>query len=79
MQIAFSAYQARQNIINTEFSFDLPALNQESLDEEDYKGKVILVPFWTVTLPQSLQLMKRLESIRAGFPRQCRNAGHQFR
>ena len=68
VQIAFSAYQARQNIINTEFSFDLPALNQESLDEEDYKGKVILVPFWTVTLPQSLQLMKRLESIRADFP-----------
>ena len=70
VQVASQAYQARQNIIGTNFELDLPLINQETLNQSDYQGKVVLVPFWTVALPESLQLMKVLEAIRANYPDQ---------
>lgn len=70
VEIASSAYRTRQEIIGTEFQFDLPLVNREVFNEKDYQGKVILVPFWTVTLPESLQIMKILETIRDQSPDQ---------
>jgi hypothetical protein len=70
VNIAARAYQTRQSVIGTEFKFDLPLITQESLRVSEYQGKVLLVPFWTVTLPESLQIMKLLESIRDKNPEQ---------
>ncbi|MBL6724550.1 MAG: TlpA family protein disulfide reductase [Rubripirellula sp.] len=64
IEIALKAYTSRQNIIGETFSFNLPVVKQEPLKKSEYEGKVIIVPFWTVMLPESLQLMKMLESIR---------------
>ena len=70
VEIASTAYQARQNIIGTDFKFDLPLINNESLRTEEYEKKITLMPFWTVALPESLQLIQFLESIRDKHPTQ---------
>ena len=68
VSIAFKAYQTRQSIIGTQFKIDLPLITQGSLQTSAYEGKILLVPFWTVTLPESLQIMKLLESIQSRNP-----------
>ena len=70
LAIASSAYAARQIIIGTEFSYDLPAVNNRLIKANDYQGKILLVPFWTIMLPESLQLISSLEALRDQHPEQ---------
>lgn len=65
VQTAMDARQARRDIIGWKFELDLPRTDGSSLNIEDYRGKVVLMPFWAMAAPESLQLVQRLQSIRA--------------
>ena len=42
---------------------------------EDYRGKVVLMPFWATGFPESLQLIEQLKAIRDANPEQVEILG----
>lgn len=64
VQTALDARQAREDIIGWAYDLDLPSADGSSLKIDDYRGKVVLMPFWAMTSPESLQLVPRLKAIR---------------
>ena len=64
VQMAIEAKQARQDIIGWDYNLKLPTADGSSLAMEDFRGKVVLMPFWAMSSPESLQLLPRLKSIR---------------
>ncbi len=63
VELARAAYQARKDVIGKEFDPDLPRLDGSPLDLPDFRGQVVLMPFWAMNFPESLQLIPLLESI----------------
>lgn len=61
MTMAIDAYQSRQNAVGREFDFSLPSVDGGPLSMSDYRGKVVLMPFWTIDFPQSLQILPMLK------------------
>lgn len=61
MTMAIDAYQSRQNAVGREFDFSLPSVDGGPLSMADYRGKVVLMPFWTIDFPQSLQILPMLK------------------
>lgn len=66
--MAVEAYQARQDVIGQVFSPDLDSVDGRSLALTDYRDKVVLIPFWAMSFPQSLQVVPQLKSIVNEFP-----------
>jgi thioredoxin-like negative regulator of GroEL len=57
------------------FEYDLPQVDGSPLSITDYQGKVVLMPFWAISFPESLQLVPRLSTIRDAHPDQVAIVG----
>ena len=63
VRLAVAAGQARRDVIGTRFQPALPGVDGSPLEMADYKGKVVLIPFWATGFPESLQLIPRIKAI----------------
>lgn len=70
LNIIVDSYDARQRIIGEPLQIDLPSLQGEAVEWSDYRGKIVLVPFWAAEYPDSVQIFPLLEQIRAADPDQ---------
>lgn len=69
VQTAKQAMEARQDVIGSPFDFgDLPTVAGQGVTPDDYEGQVILMPFWAISIPESLQLVQMLKDIREAHP-----------
>lgn len=68
IQLAIRANQARADVIGRVFDPEPPAGADAAIRLMDYRGKVVLIPFWAVGFPESLQLIGRLKSIHDADP-----------
>jgi thiol-disulfide isomerase/thioredoxin len=75
MTMAYQAYQARQSVIGQMFSPDLDSVEGGPLSLQDYRGKVVLVPFWAMNFPQSMQVFPQLRAIVDRHPDQVAMVG----
>ncbi len=75
VQTAIKATAARQQIIGQSFEPDLPSIDGTRLTLADYRGKVVLVPFWAMGIPLSLQPIPSLQSICDANPDQVAMVG----
>ncbi len=68
VQLAIRASQARADVIGRVFD-PLPSEGEATdIRLANYRGKVVLIPFWAVGYPESLQLIPRLKSIHDAKP-----------
>jgi thiol-disulfide isomerase/thioredoxin len=63
VELAIGAREARQQVIGRSFDPDLPGVGESAPKMEDYRGKVVLMPFWATGFPDSLQLIEQLRAI----------------
>ena len=75
VELAINARQARQQVVGRSFEPDLPGVGDTAPKIEDYRGKVVLMPFWATGFPESLQLIEQLRSIRDAHPDQVAIVG----
>ncbi|KAA5540285.1 TlpA family protein disulfide reductase [Roseiconus nitratireducens] len=69
IQLAQDARQARQKVIGRIFDPEgLPSVEGTDIKMKDYRGKVVLMPFWAVSFPTSLQIIPMLKQIRDQHP-----------
>jgi hypothetical protein len=64
VQTAIEATRARQEIIGQPFDPDLPSVSGSRLSLKEYRGKVVLIPFWGMGIPLSLQPIHVLQSLK---------------
>ena len=62
--MAKQARQARKNVVGRVFDPDLPTVDGAELKIESYRGKILLMPFWAIRVPESLQIVGQLKAIR---------------
>ncbi len=70
-RVARTAILARENrseVIGQEFDPDLPSVDARPLKLEDYRGKIVLMPFWSSAFPDSLAVLPNLQEIQANHP-----------
>ncbi|MEM1070491.1 MAG: TlpA disulfide reductase family protein [Planctomycetota bacterium] len=75
VQLASQAYQARKSVIGDTFTPDLDSVDGSPLNLDDYRGKVVLVPFWAMSFPPSLQVIPQLRAITDQHPEQVAIVG----
>ena len=63
LQLALEAKEARESAIGRKFDFSLPSIDQTPLSMLDFRGKVVLMPFWSIDFPQSLQILPKLKML----------------
>ena len=63
VELAIDAREARRQMIGRPFDPLLPGVDGEPLQMGDYRGKVVLMPFWATGFPDSLQLISEFEAI----------------
>lgn len=68
VRLAVRANQARADVIGRVFDPEPTAGAESELRLTDYRGKVVLIPFWAMGFPESLQLITRLKSIQDADP-----------
>ncbi|MEL6106475.1 MAG: TlpA disulfide reductase family protein, partial [Planctomycetota bacterium] len=66
--LAKNARQARREVIGRLFDPDLPTVDGSELTMESYRGKIVMMPFWAVSVPESLQIVGQLRAIRDKYP-----------
>ena len=65
IELAKLAMDARRKVIGTKFDFSpLPSVDGKGVPLSETKDKVILMPFWAMTVPESLQIVPLLKEIR---------------
>lgn len=74
-RIAADAYQARRAIIGQTVTIDLPSIDDQPLSLSDFSGRVILMPFWAVGIPDSLKILQLLNEVRREFDGQVEIVG----
>lgn len=68
---ARTALQARDNrekIIGKTFDPDLPSTKGDELSMDNYRGKVVLMPFWSAAFADSLLVVDNLQKIARQYP-----------
>ncbi|QEF97706.1 Sporulation thiol-disulfide oxidoreductase A precursor [Stieleria maiorica] len=67
---AKAAMEARRDVIGTSLDAlaHLPTLDGNSISSSHTKGKVVLMPFWAVMIPPSLQIIPMLQEIQSRHP-----------
>lgn len=68
VQLAAEAKQARKDVLGREFDPDLKKIDGSELPMKNFRGKVVLMPFWATGFPDSLQLVPQLKAIRDSHP-----------
>lgn len=66
--LAKSARQARRDVIGRLFDPELPTVDGSDLSMQSYRGKIVLMPFWAISVPESLQIVGQLRAIREKHP-----------
>ena len=75
VQLASEAKKARKDVLGREFDPDLKKTDGSELPMKNYRGKVVLMPFWATGFPDSLQLVPQLKAIRDARPDQVEIVG----
>ncbi len=77
IETARMAMEARRDVIGTSFDAlaNLPTLDGNGISSSSVKGKVVLMPFWAVTIPPSLQIVPMLKEIQSRHPDQIAIVG----
>jgi hypothetical protein len=65
LAVAAGARKARKMVIGQVVEIDSPSVDGRPLAMTAYTGKVVLMPFWAVSIPESLTVMQTLDEIRA--------------
>lgn len=68
VRIALEARESRRSVIGLTFDPDLSQPDGSPLSMADYRGQVVLMPFWASGFPQSLQILPLLRQIRDAAP-----------
>ncbi len=68
VDLAVRAKQARTDTIGRTFDPDLPSIGDATVNIADYRGKVVLMPFWATTFPESLQILPQLRALVESHP-----------
>ncbi len=68
VQLAIEARNAHDEVIGKEFDPDLPSVAGGQISMADYRGKVVLMPFWAAGFPESLQVVPLLTKLRDAQP-----------
>ncbi|MGB0595682.1 MAG: TlpA family protein disulfide reductase [Rubripirellula sp.] len=68
--MANEAHQARKDVVGRVFDPDLDSVDGSPLSLTEFRGKVVLVPFWAMNFPQSLQVLPQLRDVAAKYPEQ---------
>ena len=68
VEIAVEARERRRNAIGKSFPFNLPGLDGGGLSMQDYRGKIVLMPFWAANFTQSLQVVPMLKAFAEEHP-----------
>lgn len=67
-ELAMQAKEARESVIGRAFDPSLSSVDGTPLSLRDYRGKVVLMPFWASSFPESLQVVERLIDLEKRFP-----------
>ncbi|MDG2223347.1 MAG: TlpA disulfide reductase family protein [Rubripirellula sp.] len=70
VKMANKAHQARLDVVGRVFDPELDSVDGAPLSLAAFRGKVVLVPFWAMNLPQSLQVLPQLREVAAKYPEQ---------
>ncbi|MCM2371497.1 TlpA family protein disulfide reductase [Rhodopirellula sp. ICT_H3.1] len=65
---ALKARENRENVIGEVIDPDLPSVDGRPLNMADYRGKVVLMPFWSTAFPDSLIVLPNLLEIQERYP-----------
>ncbi|MCD0462547.1 TlpA family protein disulfide reductase [Roseiconus lacunae] len=66
---AKEAMQARRDVIGTTFDFEnYPVVVDQTLTPVDYEDKIVLMPFWVMQFPGSLQILPLLQKVQSSAP-----------
>lgn len=65
---ALRAREYRQEVIGKKFDPDLPSVDGRALSLNDYRGKVVLMPFWSSAFTDSLVVLPNLLEIQQQHP-----------
>ncbi len=65
VKVAFAARQVRKSIVGQQVSLDWPSTDGRPLSISSYTGRIVLMPFWTISYPESLSILQLLDQIRA--------------
>jgi len=77
-QVARTALRARANrekVLGQTFDPDLLSVSGQPLEMADYRGKVVLMPFWSSAFPDSLVVLPNLLDIQDRYPDQVEIIG----
>lgn len=67
LAVAVQARQARRSAIGETFAFDGPSVDGRPLSIESFAGQVVLMPFWAISIPESLSVLQTLDQIRQAY------------
>ncbi|MEO1619162.1 MAG: hypothetical protein AAFV88_25145 [Planctomycetota bacterium] len=69
VRTAQEAMRARKVVIGTKFDHSLlPTVDGRRIDSSQFEGRVVLMPFWAITFPESLQIIQQIQAIENAFP-----------
>jgi len=68
IRLASQAAQARREIIGQIAEIELPSADGTPLSLSDLQGRVVLMPFWAIAIPDSLAVLQTLETLRQKSP-----------
>ena len=64
LAVAVEARRARRVAVGETFAFSGPSVDGRPLSIESYSGRVVLMPFWAIAIPESLTILQTLDQIR---------------
>ena len=65
LAVAAGARKARKLVIGQAVEIDASSVDGRPLAMNTYAGKVVLMPFWAISIPESLTILQTLEKVRA--------------
>lgn len=65
LAVAAGARKARKLVIGQMVEIDSPSVDGRPLAMTTYAGKVVLMPFWAISIPESLTILQTLEKVRS--------------
>jgi thiol-disulfide isomerase/thioredoxin len=64
LAVAVEARRARRVAVGEAFAFSGPSVDGRPLTTDSYSGRVVLMPFWAIAIPESLSILQTLDQIR---------------
>jgi len=65
LAVAIEARRARRVAVGETFAFAGPSVDGRPLSIESYAGRIVLMPFWAIAIPESLTILQSLDRIRS--------------